>query len=115
MCSSTKSRRNSDMAFDQLELFRARVIASKQELDNVHSMRKLFSQLPDELEEILNEERICSLSKIKCNDEPLFNGDSFSEIKQWFTKKISESQETHVPVSEASKYIKIWRLVNVCS
>lgn len=110
MCTSAKTRRTCTTSFDQLEILRTKITAARRELDEIQSMQECLSQLPDKLDEILNTEHICPLAKIKCNDDPVFNGDSYSEVKQWIDKQISEPQETHVPVSDASKYIKIRRL-----
>jgi len=110
MCTSAKTRRTCVTSFDQLEILRTKITAARRELDEIYSMQEFHSQLPDKLDEILNTEHICPLAKIKCNDDPVFNGDSYSEVKQWINKQTSEPQETHVPISDGSKYIIIRKL-----
>lgn len=103
MCTSAKIKRTCEMVFEQLETVRAKLAQSQRELEEIQSVPKFLDFLPDKVEQIFNNQHGWSLENVKCNDEPLFNGDPFAELKLWLDKQASESQETLVSVSDPSK------------
>lgn len=103
LCTSAKIKRTCEMVFEQLESVRAKFTQSKRELDEVQSMPKIDDFTPEKVEQIYNNQHGWSMANLKFNDDPLFKGDLFAELKLWLDKQSSEPQETHVPVSDASK------------
>lgn len=103
MCTSAKIKRTCEMVFEQLETIRAKLAQSQRELEEVQSVPKFLDFLPDKVEQVFNDQHSWSMANIKCDDDPLFNGDPFAELKLWLDKQSSEPQETHVPVSDMSK------------
>lgn len=93
------------MVFEQLETVRAKLAQSQRELEEIQSVPKFLDLLPEKVEQIFNDQHGWSLANVKCNDEPLFNGDPFAELKLWLDKQASEPQETHVSASDTSKLI----------
>lgn len=102
MCTSAKIKRTCEMVFEQMETVRAKLAQSQRELEEVQSMPKIIDFLPDKVEQVFNNQHGWSLANVKCDDEPLFNGDPFAELKLWLDKQASEPQETHVSVSDTS-------------
>jgi len=100
------------MVFEQLETVRAKLTQSQRELEEVQSVSKFTDFLPDKVEQVFNDQHGWSMANVKCNDDPLFNGDPFAELKVWLDKQASEPQEAYVPVSDTSKLISIWRIMN---
>lgn len=103
MCTSAKIKRTCEMVFEQLETVRAKLAQSQRELEEVQSVPKFIDFLPDKVEQVFNDQHGWSTANVKYDDDPLFNGDPFAELKLWLDKEISESQETHVPISDMSK------------
>ncbi|XP_025417913.1 helicase domino isoform X3 [Sipha flava] len=100
MCTSAKIKRTCEMVFEQLETVRAKLAQSQRELEEIQSVSKFIDFLPDKVEQVFNNQHSWSLENVKCDDEPLFNGDPFAELKLWMDKQASESQETPVSVSD---------------
>lgn len=98
---STKTKYPFEMVFKQLEVVRTKVIQSKRELDEVHSLQTDPKSLPEKLDKIYHNQHEWHGEKIKCVDNALFKEDMYSNIRQWINKT-TESQETHVPVSDPS-------------
>lgn len=99
--SPTKTKYPIDMVFSQLETIRSRIVQSTRELDQVHSLQIYPKSLPENLVKIYHNQHEWRGENIKCVDNALFNEDSFSFIRQWI-QEATESQETHVPVSDLS-------------
>ncbi|XP_025194830.1 helicase domino isoform X3 [Melanaphis sacchari] len=100
MCTSAKIKRTCEMVFEQLETVRAKLAQSQRELDEVQSLSKIHDFIPEKVEQVFNDQHVWSMANIKCDDDPLFNGDPFADLKLWLDKQASEPQETHVPVSD---------------
>ncbi|VVC26634.1 Hypothetical protein CINCED_3A009626 [Cinara cedri] len=100
MCTSAKIKRTYEMVFDQMQSVRAKLAQSQRELDEVQSVPKFVDFIPEKVEQIYNNQHGWSIENVKCNDEPLFKGDPFAELKLWLDEQASEPQETHVPVSD---------------
>lgn len=98
---STKSKYPYGMVFNQLEVVHSKAIQQKLELDEIHSLQTDPKSLPEKLDKIYHNQHEWHGEKIKCVDNALFSEDSFSNIRQWI-KEATESQETHVPVSDPS-------------
>lgn len=105
MCTSAKIKRTCEMVFEQLEAVRAKLAQSQQELEEVQSVSVFSDFLPDKVEKVFNNQHSWSMANVKCDDQPLFDGDPFAELKVWLDKQASEPQETHVPVSDTSKFL----------
>jgi len=103
MCTSAKIKRTCEMVFEQLETVRAKLAQSQRELDEVQSVSKIHDFIPEKVEQVFNDQHVWSMANIKCDDDPLFNGDPFADLKLWLDKQASEPQETHVPVSDTSE------------
>lgn len=103
MCTSAKIKRTCEMVFEQLETVRAKLAQSQRELDEVQSVSKFHDFIPEKVEQVFNDQHVWSMANVKCDDDPLFNGDPFADLKLWLDKQASEPQETHVPVSDTSK------------
>lgn len=91
------------MVFEQLQTVRSKLAQSRRELDEIQSMQKFLLVLPEKVEQVYDDQHDWSGAKVTCNDEPLFDGDLFAEIKLWLDEQPSEPQETHVSVSDISK------------
>lgn len=102
MCTSAKIKRTCEMVFEQLETVRAKLAQSQRELDEIQSVPKFLDFLPDKVEQVFNDQHVWSMANFKCNDDPLFDGDPFAELKLWLDKQASEPQETPVSVSDTS-------------
>ncbi|XP_060850449.1 helicase domino isoform X3 [Rhopalosiphum padi] len=100
MCTSAKIKRTCEMVFEQLETVRAKLAQSQRELDEVQSLSKIHDFIPEKVEQVFNDQHVWSMANVKCDDEPLFNGDPFADLKLWLDKQASEPQETHVPISD---------------
>lgn len=103
MCTSAKIKRTCEMVFEQLETIRAKLAQSQRELDEIQSVSKIDDFIPEKVNQLFNDQHGWSLANVKCDDDPLFNGDTFAELKLWLDKQASEPQETYVPVSDTSK------------
>lgn len=104
MCTSAKIKRTCEMVFEQLETVRAKLAQSQRELEEVQSVSKITDFLPDKVEQVFNDQHGWSMANVKCDVDPLFNGDPYAELKVWLDKQASEPQETHIPISELSKF-----------
>lgn len=102
MCTSAKIKRTCEMVFEQLESVRAKLAQSQRELDEVQSVPKFIDFIPDKVEQIFKDQHCWSMANIKSDDDPLFKGDPFAELKLWLDKQASEPQETHIPISDKS-------------
>ncbi|XP_027842625.2 helicase domino isoform X2 [Aphis gossypii] len=102
MCTSAKIKRTCEMVFEQLETVRTKLAQSQRELDEVQSLSKIHDFVPDKVEQVFNDQHAWSMANIKCNDDPLFIGDPFADLKLWLDKQASEPQETHVPISDTN-------------
>jgi len=102
MCLSAKNKRTCEMVFEQLQAIRSKFAQSKRELDEIHSVSTFLKYVPEKVELLLNNQHSWSPQNIKYDDGPLFNGDSYVEVKLWLDNKTSESQETHVPISDTN-------------
>jgi len=103
MCLSAKNKRTCEMVFEQLQAIRSKFAQSKRELDEIHTVSTFLKFVPEKVELLLNNQHSWSPQNIKYDDGPLFNGDSYVEVKLWLDNKTSEQQETHVPISDTSK------------
>lgn len=103
MCTSAKIKRTCEMVFEQLEAVRSKLVQSQQELEEVQSVSKFIDFLPDQVEKVFNDQHSWSMANVKCDDDPIFNGDPFAELKLWYYKQASEPQETHIPVTNTGK------------
>lgn len=104
MCTSAKIKRTCEMVFEQLETVRSKLAQSQRELEEVQSVSKCVDFIPDKIEQVFNDQHGWSMAKVKCNDDPLFIGDTFGELKSWLDNQAPEPQEAHVSVSDSSKY-----------
>lgn len=103
MCTSAKIKRTCEMVFEQLETVRARLTQSQRELEEVQSVSKSIDFIPNKVVQVFNDQHNWSTANVKCNDDPLFIGDAFPELKLWLDNQASEPQEAHVSVSDNSK------------
>lgn len=90
------------MLFEQLETVRAKLVQSQQELEEVQSVPKFIDFLPDQVEKVFHDQHSWSLANLRYDDDPIFDGDSYAELKLWYYNQASEPQETHIPVSDTS-------------
>lgn len=97
----TKSKYPYEMVFTQLEVVRSKLIQSKRELDQVFSLQTSPKSLSEQLDKIYHNQHEWHGEKIKCVDHAVFNEDLFPDIRRW-VKETTESQETHVPISDPS-------------
>lgn len=102
-CTSAKIKRTCEIVFEQLQTVRSKLAQSRRELEEVHSVSKCPDYIPDEVDQVFNEQHSWCSANNKCDDKPLFDGDPYPKLILWMDQQASEPQETHVPVSDASK------------